>query len=53
MSITGILALVALILAVLALLGVGFPNAIALAIICLALALLLPNAGGLGRRMRL
>lgn len=45
MSVPAILALVALILAVLALLGIGIPNALTLAVLCLALAILLPNVG--------
>jgi hypothetical protein len=43
--ITGILALIALVLAILAILGVVLPaTALGLAVICLALALLLPDA---------
>ena len=53
MSIATILAIVALVLAVLALLGVGIANALVLAVICLALAILLPGLGVGGRRMRL
>jgi hypothetical protein len=53
MSISGILAIVALVLALLAVLGVGVPNALALAVICLALAILLPGFGVGGRRGRL
>jgi hypothetical protein len=52
MSISGILAIVALVLALLALLGVGLANALPLAVICLALALLLPNIAGFGGRGR-
>ena len=53
MSISGILAIVALVLALMALLGVGgLAGALPLAVICLALALLLPNVlGGRGRRL--
>lgn len=50
MSVPAILALVALILAVLALLGIGIPNALTLAVLCLALAILLPSAGLGGHR---
>jgi len=53
MSISAILALVALVLALLAVLGMGVPNALPLAVICLALAILLPGFGVGGRRARL
>lgn len=50
MSIPGILAIVALVLAVLALLDIGRAGtALALAVICLALAILLPHTGTIGR----
>lgn len=50
MSVSAILALVALVLALLALLGIGREGvALSLAVVCLALAHLLPGVGGLGR----
>lgn len=54
MSISSILAIVALVLALLALLGIGRGGvALTLAVICLALAVLLPGVGGLNRKTRL
>lgn len=51
MSVPGILAIAALVLAVLALLDIGRAGtALALAVVCLALAILLPHTGTIGRR---